>query len=164
MSETTNDIGYIIGFLGTTLEPAAPSTPPQASHLKAWILGSVLVVVIIIAIVLFYALNPPLPQTANIRILEAQPGICPTNNSTACRFSPSSATVPYGGSAIWFNTGKLNHTITWMNISNTGAKPFSDSDLLQPNAAFILSHIQPAGTFRYHCRIHPWITGSITVV
>jgi hypothetical protein len=128
-----------------------------------WVAGAVVLVLILVAVVAVYVLNPPLPQTANIHILEAQPGICPSYNTTACRFSPQTAAIPYDGSVIWLNNGGLNHTITWAGMANGLPSGLPDSGRVAPQAAYIISHISIGGTFSYHCRIHPWMMGTLNV-
>ena len=129
-----------------------------------WVVASAIVLVLIlVAALAAYVLNPPLPQTANIQILEAQPGICPSNNTTACRFSPLSSKIPFGGSVIWFNNGRLNHTVTWGTLTSGLPVGLADSGPVVPQAAYIISNVRISGTLSYHCSIHPWMTGTLTV-
>ena len=71
-------------------------------------------------------------------------------------FSPASLTVPLGTTVTWTNLDSTAHTAT----SDTSA--WTDSGLIQPNHAF--SHtFTKAGTFVYHCFIHPFMAGKIIV-
>jgi predicted lipoprotein with Yx(FWY)xxD motif/plastocyanin len=70
-------------------------------------------------------------------------------------FQPGTVTVPVGTTITWTNHGQTGHTTT----SDSGAW---DSSTLQPGQTFQFTFNQP-GTFTYHCKIHPFMTGSITV-
>ena len=70
------------------------------------------------------------------------------------RFRPASITVPRGTRIRWVNKGTLTHTTT----SNTDLW----DERLAPGQAFT-RRFRQAGTFRYHCSIHPEMTGRITV-
>jgi plastocyanin len=144
-------------------EPSESAASPKKNRTIIWVAAAIVLVLILVAVVAAYVLNPPLPQTANIQILEAQSGTCPSNVTTACRFSPQTSTIPFGGSVIWFNNGNLNHTITWATLPNGSPAGLADSGPLAPKAAYIISHVGNGGTFGYHCSIHPWMTGSLTV-
>lgn len=71
------------------------------------------------------------------------------------RFSPRVLTVTRGTRVRWVNNDNLRHTST----SNTG---IWESGTLQTGDSFNRIFRQ-VGTFRYHCRIHPQITGRIVV-
>jgi plastocyanin len=55
----------------------------------------------------------------------------------------------------WTNTDSLPHTST----SNGGAW---DSGTIEPGHSFSVA-LATAGTFQYHCSIHPGMMGTITV-
>jgi len=55
----------------------------------------------------------------------------------------------------WTNTGPSNHTVT----ANDGS---FDSGTIQRNATFNFT-FSKAGTFAYHCSIHPTMTATVTV-
>jgi len=70
-------------------------------------------------------------------------------------FQPSSVTVGVGDTVTWTNNGPSTHTST----SDNGVW---DSGNLSVNQSF--SHtFDTAGTFGYHCTIHPFMTASVTV-
>jgi plastocyanin len=70
-------------------------------------------------------------------------------------FMPRSVTIAVGGGVSWKNTGASPHTTT----SDTGEW---DSGVLNPGSTF--SHrFNSAGTFFYHCNIHPFMTAKVTV-
>ena len=140
-----------------------PPAPPKKNYTKIWLAAAIIALLIIIAVSAIILLNPPLQQTANIHILEAQPGTYPYSNTTACKFNPQTATIPFDGSVIWLNNGRLNHTITWATLANGLPAGLPDSGQLAPQAAYIISHVRVGGTFSYHCRIHPWMVGTLIV-
>jgi plastocyanin len=70
-------------------------------------------------------------------------------------FSPSAATITHGQSVCWQDNGNIAHTVT----SNDGT---SFSAALTPGHVFVHTFVA-AGTFPYHCTIHPGMTGTITV-
>src|SRR2546423_362715 len=71
-------------------------------------------------------------------------------------FSPQTITVAPGTTVIWTNKDSVNHTVT----SDTGAWP--DSGNLATNQTF--SHtFAKAGTFPYHCAVHPSMTARVIV-
>jgi hypothetical protein len=63
--------------------------------------------------------------------------------------------VPIGTVVTWTNTGNATHTVT----SNTGR---FESGNLAKNGVFSYTFNQ-AGTFQYHCKIHPDMTGTVQV-
>jgi plastocyanin len=77
-------------------------------------------------------------------------------------FSPGSITVAAGTTVTWTNTGVSIHSVT----SNTGAFDSSPScptgPCINPGSSF--SHLfTQAGTFSYHCRVHPNMTAAVIV-
>jgi plastocyanin len=70
-------------------------------------------------------------------------------------FSPSVLTVKVGTTVTWTNTSSAPHTVT----SDTGV--FNGS-LGGSGATFSFTFTR-AGTFSYHCSIHPYMKATITV-
>jgi LPXTG-motif cell wall-anchored protein len=64
-------------------------------------------------------------------------------------------TVPMGTTVTWTDKSDTAHTVT----SDTGA--FGSSPV-QPNQTFRFTFSQ-AGSFAYHCSIHPYMHGTIVV-
>jgi plastocyanin len=85
-----------------------------------------------------------------------------TNNSTGSvvisnfSFQPPNLQVKVGTSVTWMNNDTTQHTVT----SDTSA---FDSGVLAPGAMFSFTFNQ-TGTFNYHCNIHTFMKGTITVV
>src|SRR5215212_4267613 len=70
-------------------------------------------------------------------------------------FEPADAAVQPGDTIMWVNEGNTPHTVT----SDDGQ---FDSEVLNPGESFMFTFPE-AGTFNYHCEIHPSMTGSVTV-
>ena len=70
-------------------------------------------------------------------------------------FNPDNLSVPAGSTVTWTNTDSVAHTST----SDTRTW---DSGSVAPHAQFSVT-FQAAGTFPYHCAIHPGMVGTVTV-
>jgi predicted lipoprotein with Yx(FWY)xxD motif len=70
-------------------------------------------------------------------------------------FDPASIAVKVGESVTWTNTGAAPHTVTADDNS-------FDSKSLAGGATFKQTFAK-AGTFAYHCAIHPAMKGTVTV-
>jgi len=77
------------------------------------------------------------------------------SNLTATAFAPSPVSVQAGGSVTWTNNDNTAHTST----ANNGAW---NSGSIAPGRTFTMT-FPSAGTFTYHCTIHPGMTGTVTV-
>ena len=70
-------------------------------------------------------------------------------------FYPSPATVGGGQAIVWSNFDRVTHRLVFDNLPiDTGT--LAPGTLSQP---FTVGQ----GTWRYHCTIHPEMTGSVTV-
>ena len=78
-----------------------------------------------------------------------------TDSSGSFTFSPTSLKISPGTTVIWRNMTQVAHTVT----SNNGT---FDSGIVSPGGSFSFKFTQ-AGTFNYHCQIHPFMTASVTV-
>jgi predicted lipoprotein with Yx(FWY)xxD motif len=70
-------------------------------------------------------------------------------------FDPASLSVKVGESVTWTNTGATAHTVT----ADDGS---FDSKSMAAGATFSQTFAK-AGTFAYHCAIHPGMKGTVTV-
>ncbi len=70
-------------------------------------------------------------------------------------FSPSTITVSVGTTVVWTNQDPIGHTVT----SDSGA---FDSGTLGQEQSFQFT-FNTAGTFAFHCSIHPMMTGKVIV-
>jgi plastocyanin len=93
----------------------------------------------------------PAPGASNV------PVSIPTNARTlgASAFNPSPVTVPAGTTVRWTNDDSIAHDVT----SNTNVWA---SGNIAPGAHFDFT-FQTAGTYPYHCTIHPGMVGTVTV-
>jgi plastocyanin len=79
-------------------------------------------------------------------------GAAPLGNRA---YSPDEITVAVGSTVTWINTDAVPHTST----SNESGW---NSGTIEPGQQFS-STLQTAGTFAYHCAIHPGMVGTVTV-
>lgn len=79
------------------------------------------------------------------------------SNTSSKGYSPNTVTVVIGvnNTVTWTNDDSSPHTVT----SDTGS--FSSGNLA-PGASFSFT-FTAAGTYRYHCVYHPWMTGTVIV-
>lgn len=71
-------------------------------------------------------------------------------------FSPSSLTVKVGDTVTWENMDSTAHTVT--GVSADGP----NSGTLQKGQSYSFQFTK-AGTYKYACKFHPSMTGTITV-
>ena len=70
-------------------------------------------------------------------------------------FIPTSATASAGGFVTWTNNDGTNHTVTFDAGPNCGnVSSGGDSTTVQFNVA---------GSYPYHCAIHPDMTGTVEI-
>lgn len=93
---------------------------------------------------------PPPPQRQ-----PPSPGAQSNVSIVDFRFAPATITVRMGQTVVWRNNGSASHTTT----SDAG---LWDSETLNPGQTFPRT-FATAGTFTYHCEIHPSMRGSIVV-
>ena len=90
-------------------------------------------------------------------------GVC-FSADTFCNFSPKNVTVITSGSVNWQNFGSLNHTVT------SDTPTIFDFTLFRRNNTFPFTNsfhqfsFPSAGSYSYHCNIHPWMKGLVIVV
>ncbi|HEY7186905.1 MAG TPA: plastocyanin/azurin family copper-binding protein [Vicinamibacterales bacterium] len=70
-------------------------------------------------------------------------------------FMPDNLEIAAGTTVTWTNTDSVAHTST---SNATGW----DSGLISPGGQFSFTY-QTAGTFPYHCAIHPGMVGTVVV-
>lgn len=83
----------------------------------------------------------------------------PTAQSVSIKnfaYSPASMTVPVGTTVTWTNNDSVAHTVT----SDSGK--ILDSGTIQPGQTFSFTFTK-AGTYAYHCAIHPRMKATMTV-
>jgi plastocyanin len=71
-------------------------------------------------------------------------------------FDPATLTIKKGSQVLWTNMSDASHTVT----SNTGA--FQTHGTLAEKQTFRFT-FTTAGTFMYHCTVHPYMKATIIV-
>jgi len=71
-------------------------------------------------------------------------------------FSPDPIAVAVGGTVTWTNNDSTAHTVTFDDASVVS------SSNLDPGATFSAT-FPKAGSYTYHCKIHPSMQGTVTV-
>jgi len=78
-------------------------------------------------------------------------------------FVPKSVTVSTGSPIMWKNPTPSEHTVTHTGcLEEEGNTCAFDSGLMLPNGSFAVPGLAP-GQYPYICRIHPIMSGIITV-
>lgn len=109
------------------------------------------------------------PTSAPTAIATSQPTATPSApaNATvikiigatgAYKFSPASVTVKVGDTVVWMNETGVAHTAT----SDSDAALTWDSGAIDVGGMYSLT-VTKAGTFAYHCSIHPFMRGTLIV-
>jgi len=70
-------------------------------------------------------------------------------------FNPATISVKVGTKVTWTNQDSAGHTVTFDTGSDT-------SDTLATSATYDHT-FDAAGSFTYHCKIHPTMKGTVTV-
>lgn len=73
------------------------------------------------------------------------------------QFSPDNITVKKGTTVTWTNNDGIPHTVTESDDQSGPSSPTLSSG---QTYSFTFN---TAGTFKYHCTIHPGMTGTVTV-
>ncbi len=132
---------------------------------------AVLVVVVIVAVAGFYVLSGmgSAPNTTSTTNTSAQSVIkiaSGTGSSNSLNFSPASLTLVIGtnNTVVWQNDDTVAHTITFTSApAGVSVSSLSDPNNLAASGSYSVTLTVP-GTYQYHCTIHSWMTGTITVV
>ena len=108
---------------------------------------------LIVLLVLLLGLSPALPLWAissNIHIQTEPPF-----------FSPNNLAVTSGTSLTWKNYTHEAHSIVADDCGRLSGCSF-DSGVLPPDEGFSLPFLKP-GRYPYHCGLHPFMRGLLTV-
>jgi len=99
--------------------------------------------------------GPPPPPNADVLMVVG------ASNKGAQAFAPNPFSVALGGGASvavkWGNADETTH-----HVVADGASPLFNSGNMAPGSTFSFTFTS-AGTFTYHCSIHPNMVGSIQV-
>jgi plastocyanin len=102
------------------------------------------------------------------------PATAPTPGTPATSGSPSTVAIPSGASALGSQafppnplTVDAGTTVTWMNTDSIAHTSTSDgagwdSGIIAAGAQYSVA-LNTAGTFHYHCQIHPGMIGTVVV-
>jgi len=71
-------------------------------------------------------------------------------------YAPATLAVKVGTEVTWANTDQADHTVTFDDTKVKGSGNM-------PKGSTYKNTFDAAGTFAYHCRIHPTMTGTVTV-
>ena len=83
-----------------------------------------------------------------------------TDSSCSFAFSPATLTVKVGTTVTWTNMTQAPHTVTsddGKTFDSGSANPIS------PSGGTFSFTFTKAGTFTYHCQIHPFMKATIIV-
>ena len=110
-------------------------------------LGFVVLVAMIGAWLVVGASVSPAATTSHVKI---------TENQTTLKygFHPASITVHKGDTIVWNNKSDAPHTVTFNNGSY--------NKTVNPGHS-VSRTFNKAGTFKYHCNIHTYMHGTVTV-
>ena len=76
-------------------------------------------------------------------------------------FSPNQLTILMGAPLTWENRTGEPHTVVADDCRSRTTCAF-DSGFLRPNARYSLPRLKP-GRYPYHCGIHPFMRGLLTI-
>jgi plastocyanin len=88
---------------------------------------------------------------------EAAPVTSDTVAIADMAFSPANITVKKGTAVTWTNNDTVGHDVT-----ETDGKDGPKSSTLSKGESYSFTYTT-VGTFKYHCSIHPDMTGTVTV-
>jgi len=77
------------------------------------------------------------------------------SDSGSRSFNPGNFSVPMGTIVTWINQDAVGHTVTAPSVFDSGPIP--------PNGGRWSWVASVAGTYTYHCLIHPDMNGTVTV-
>lgn len=83
---------------------------------------------------------------------------CATSSLT---FSPTSATQARTAAVVWGNNSGITHNLTFDNASAAVAAGATGGDIV--TGATRTTTFSVAGSYPFHCAIHPSMTGTITI-
>ena len=90
----------------------------------------------------------PTPTVVKVKIVE---------QNEKYSFQPATLSIKMGTQVEWLNTSDAPHTVT-----SDAAGDFNSTSNITQNQTFKFTFTK-AGTFPYHCNIHPYMKATITV-
>jgi plastocyanin len=140
-------------------------------NLTLWIVAVVIIVAVIVGIVIARSgkndnsnntPNTTSSQSSNNQSSNSDSSSAPQAVATDkvsienMAFTPAAIKVKVGTTVTWTNNDSIAHTVT----ADSGDGP--DSGNLDPGKSYSFTY-KSAGTFSYHCEIHPDMTGTVQV-
>lgn len=131
--------------------------------MRLFLYGFIFVVCVVFGFIFFAGCTQTSSNNYNISTSTVNSSTSSTIASNAVHiaypaFNPNALTVAVGATVTWTNTDAgISHTVT----STAGPANFASS-LLAPGDTFSFQ-FTIAGTYEYHCTVHPTMTGTITV-
>jgi len=102
------------------------------------------------------------PQAfADVTVENAPGSSTPGCEDTDSCFIPNPVAIDVGETVTWANTDTAAHTATG-GTPDAGLSGIFDSSLIMAGGSYSFT-FDTAGTYPYHCMVHPWMTGSIIV-
>ncbi len=89
----------------------------------------------------------PTPTIVKVQIVE---------KNDKYSFDPATLTIAKGTQVVWTNMSDAPHTVT------SDSNAFGTTSNLNQNQTFMFT-FNTAGTFTYHCNVHPYMKATITV-
>jgi len=88
-----------------------------------------------------------------------------STNSMRKGYSPAEVMEPFSNATriVWFNYDSTIHTVTSDNDYKDLLGNKFDSGIIEPGKYFEFVFID-TGHFTYHCEIHPWMKGRVTIL
>jgi len=127
------------------------------TRLKKLLLGTLAVGLLASALVLSFAIfSQHTTYAASAAPAKTKMVSITTNKKGIFAFSPKTLKVKVGMTVTWTNKTTVQHTVT----SNDGTT--FNSGFINPGATFSFTFTK-AGTFPYHCNIHPFMKATIIV-
>jgi plastocyanin len=99
--------------------------------------------------------SPPAPSPTTSGSSIAASIVVGASTMTTTAYAPNPIAVSVGGTVTWTNNDSTTHTST----ANGGAW---NSGSIAPGGRFSMT-FPSAGTFPYHCSIHPGMIGTVNV-
>ena len=126
--------------------------------MKSKSIGSLFLVLTLVAGVV--AFIPAAFADSKVEVKMAQGSSTPGCEQTKSCFQPDEAKVDVGGEVTWTNSDTAAHTVTSGDPSGGPDGKF-DSSLVPAGKTFSFKFTD-AGTYKYFCQVHPWMTGVVT--
>ena len=134
----------------------------QTGRRQTLVLVSALAIVLAVGVFAAACGGGSTTTTAGVSTTASTPGTTTSGGANGAQvvmkdlaFDPATVTIGAGESVTWTNQDSMNHTV----VADNGE---FESGGLAGGAAFSFT-FDTAGTYAYHCGIHPSMTGEVIV-